>query len=116
MSVWRMLAVLGCVALIAVGQLLFKYAAGRVDPKAPWWMLAFEPYLILAGVIYVGATFLWVMQLKSVPLNRAYPLFALAFILVPLLSHFVFGERLNLAYLAGCVLIIAGTVLCTTYY
>jgi len=116
MSMLRMLLVLACVALIAVGQLLFKFAAGRADPKAPWWMLAFEPYLILAGVIYVGATFLWVMQLKAVPLNRAYPLFALAFILVPLLSHFAFGERLSLPYLGGSLLIIAGTVLCTWYY
>lgn len=116
MSVWRLFAVIGCVALIAVGQILFKFAAERTDPKAAWWMLAFDPYLILAGVIYVGATFLWVMQLKALPLNRAYPLFALAFILVPLLSHFVFGERLSLPYLAGSLLIIAGTVLCTAYY
>jgi drug/metabolite transporter (DMT)-like permease len=51
-----------------------------------------------------------------VPLNRAYPLFALAFIIVPLLSHFAFGERLSLPYLGGTLLIIAGTVLCTWYY
>lgn len=116
MSLMRTLLVLACVALIAVGQVLFKFAAGRIDPRTPWWMLAFEPYLVLAGAIYVGATFLWVMQLRAVPLNRAYPLFALAFILVPLLSHLVFGERLSLPYLGGSLLIIAGTVLCTWYY
>jgi len=116
MNVWRMLAVLGCVALIAVGQLLFKYSAGRADGRGGWWGLVSDPYLILAGFIYVGATLLWVMQLKAVPLNRAYPLFALAFVLVPLLSHWVFGERLTLPYLAGSVLIIAGTTLCAWYY
>jgi uncharacterized membrane protein len=116
MSLWRLVAVVGCVVLIAMGQILFKYAAGRAGSQASWWMLAFDPYLILAGVIYIAATFLWVMQLKVLPLNRAYPLFALAFVLVPLFSHFMFGERLSLPYLAGTILIIVGTVLCTAYY
>jgi len=116
MSLWRLVSVLACVGLISVGQILFKYAALHSDAKAGLWGLARNPYLIVAGVIYVGATFLWVWQLKFVPLNRAYPLFATAFVFVPLLSWAAFGERVGLAYALGVALIVLGVTLCTRYY
>lgn len=116
MSLYRLAGILGCVLLICIGQVLFKLSALRADPKGGLWALATSPYLLAAGVIYVGATFLWVVQLKYVPLNRAYPLFALAFIVVPLLSNWVFGERLSLPYLLGSMLVIAGVTLCAWYY
>lgn len=116
MSVWRIFGILSCVGLISIGQLLFKYSALRTEPKAGLWALAFSPYLLVAGVIYVGATFLWVIQLRSVPLSRAYPLFAVAFILVPLLSNWAFGERLSAPYILGVVLVVVGVTLCTWYY
>lgn len=116
MSIWRVFAILGCVALISIGQVLFKYSALRTDPKAGFWALVYSPYLITAGIIYVGATFLWVVQLRYVPLNRAYPLFAIAFVLVPLLSNWAFGEKLSMPYLLGSALIVMGVALCTWYY
>jgi|SRR5580698_1899062 drug/metabolite transporter (DMT)-like permease len=116
MSLVRIAGILGCVLLICVGQVLFKFAALRADSKGGLWALATSPYLLAAGVIYVGATFLWVVQLKSVPLNRAYPLFAIAFVLVPLLSKWAFGERLNVPYMLGSALIMLGVGLCTWYY
>ncbi|HET7174842.1 MAG TPA: 4-amino-4-deoxy-L-arabinose-phospho-UDP flippase [Gammaproteobacteria bacterium] len=116
MTAWRVFGILGCVALISIGQLLFKYSALRMSPKAGFWELIYSPYLMAAGIIYVGATFLWVLQLRYVPLNRAYPLFALAFVLVPLLSKWVFDERLNIPYMLGSALILMGVSLCTWYY
>lgn len=116
MDVWRMLAILGCVALISLGQVLFKYSALRVGPQGGLWALMTSPTLIAAGVIYVGATLIWVVQLKYVPLNRAYPLFASAFVLVPLLGYWVFDERLSLPYMLGSVLIVSGVALCSWYY
>lgn len=107
---------LACVLLISIGQVLFKFSALRADPKGGLWVLATSPYLLAAGVIYVGATFLWVVQLKYLPLNRAYPLFALTFIVVPLLGNWLFGERLSLPYLLGSMLVIAGVSLCAWYY
>ena len=116
MSLARVAGILACVLLISIGQLLFKLAALRADPKGGVWALVTNPYLLVAGVIYVGATLLWVVQLKSVPLNRAYPLFALAFVLVPLFGYALLGERLSLPYLLGSLIIVAGVALCTWYY
>jgi drug/metabolite transporter (DMT)-like permease len=107
---------MACVALISVGQILFKYSALQSDKSPGIAALVRNPYLILAVAIYGLATLLWVWQLKYVPLNRAYPLFALAFAIVPLLSWCFFGERIRMIYVAGVVLIIAGIILCVRNY
>lgn len=116
MNIWRMTGIFICVVLISVGQILFKYSALRPDSRGGIWSLLLNPYLAVAGIIYVGATVLWVVQLRYVPLNRAYPLFALAFVIVPLLSNWAFGERLSIPYLLGSALVVAGVALCAWYY
>ena len=84
-------------ALIAVGQLLFKTAASqwRVDGWSWTTVGSLSPAMIAAFVIYVLATVLWVYVLRTVPLSSAYAVFALAFLIVPVLAHFVLGERLD---------------------
>ncbi|HEV2112118.1 MAG TPA: 4-amino-4-deoxy-L-arabinose-phospho-UDP flippase [Gammaproteobacteria bacterium] len=116
MSMWRMGGIFACVVLISIGQILFKYSALRPGPKGSFWALVLNPYLAAAGVIYVVATILWVVQLRYVPLNRAYPLFALAFVIVPLLSNWAFDERLSVPYILGSALVVAGVTLCAWYY
>ena len=113
MTLWRFFMVSVCVLLICVGQVLFKYAANTADPRDGVLGLLWNKFLIIAGVIYVGATVLWVWQLKFVPLSRAYPIYAAAFVIVPLLSWFFFREKLGLAYGVGAGLIMLGVVLCT---
>lgn len=113
MSAYRYLMVFLCVLLICIGQILFKYAATTADNRYGVLGLLWNKFLIVAGIIYVGATFLWVWQLKFVPLNRAYPIYAAAFVIVPLLSWFFFRERFGLPYALGALLIVAGVVLCS---
>ena len=106
--------VLACVALIAVGQLLFKAAAGqwRVD-AGPWIALRTlaSPAFVAALVIYGVATVLWVFALRTVPLGTAFPLYALTFLLVPALDHLVFGAPLPANALVGGAVIIAGVAI-----
>jgi len=102
-----------CVVLIAVGQLMFKAAASqwKIDGWS-WSTLAgfLSPIMIGALVIYGLATVLWVYVLRSVPLSAAYAIFALAFLIVPVLAHFVLGERLQPNVLIGGLMIVAGIV------
>jgi drug/metabolite transporter (DMT)-like permease len=106
--------VLACVALIAIGQLLFKTAAGqwRVD-AGPWVALRTlaSPAFLAALVIYAVATLLWVFALRTVPLGTAFPLYALTFLLVPTLEHFAFGAPLPPHALLGGAVIIAGVAI-----
>jgi drug/metabolite transporter (DMT)-like permease len=112
MSAYRYFMVLMCVVLISVGQVLFKYAALNSNRQQGLMGLVLNKYLIVAGVVYVAATLLWVWQLKFVPLNRAYPVFAAAFIIVPCFSWLLFRERVTLPYVLGVALIICGVALC----
>ena len=67
-----------------------------------------SPLMIAALVLYGVATVLWVYVLRTVPLSAAYAVFALAFLIVPLLAHFVLDEPLSANVLIGGVIIVVG--------
>jgi drug/metabolite transporter (DMT)-like permease len=67
-----------------------------------------------AFAVYAVAAVAWVYLLRGLPLSRAYPFIALAFALVPLMSHFVFGDNLSLRYFIGLGLILTGLYLTAT--
>jgi undecaprenyl phosphate-alpha-L-ara4N flippase subunit ArnE len=103
--------VLACVLMIAIGQVLFKAAAGQWRIQGWSWISLqslFSPALVIALVIYAAATVMWVFALRSIALSVAYPLFALTFVVVPLLAHFLHGEPLNVKIFVGAAIIILG--------
>jgi drug/metabolite transporter (DMT)-like permease len=105
-----------CVALLAAGQVLFKIAAGhwRVDGLTARTLTSFlSGWMVVALVVYAIATVLWVYVLRTVPLSVAYPLFALAFILTPVVAHYVLDEPLSWRVFAGGAVIVAGVVIAT---
>ena len=98
---------------IAAGQILFKRAATQIgSAEGTSWVLevARLPTMWLALALYGAATLLWVRILTTVPLSRAYPFMALAFVLVPAASYVFFNESLTLRYAIGTALIIAGVI------
>jgi drug/metabolite transporter (DMT)-like permease len=110
---WFLLTLL-CVVLIAVGQLLFKSAAGQWRVEGWSWATLrslLSPALLLALALYGLTTVLWVFVLRSAPLSIAYPLYALVFLLVPILEHFVFGETLTWNSLVGGAVIMLGVMI-----
>lgn len=107
------LTVVLCVIGIAAGQLLFKACAmayvasgGRLTPAVAGYMFA-------AMTLYGVTSLVWVLLLRHAELGRTYPFMALAFILVPLGSHLVFGERFSPAYFLGVALIMSGLLFIT---
>lgn len=107
------LLTLACVALIAIGQLLFKSAAAhwRVDGLSWATLRGFlSPLMLIALAVYAFATLLWVYVLRTVPLSSAYAMFALAFVIVPLLAHFALDEPLSINALVGGAIIVVGVV------
>ncbi len=103
-----------CVVGLSIGQILFKKAAitGQ-DGSAgfSWLALIFNPYFIAAVVLYAGLTFFWVWLLVRIPLVVAYPFYALAFAVTPVLAYWVFGETVSSTYIIGVALIMVGLVL-----
>ena len=68
-------------------------------------------WLWVALVVYGLATLLWIHVLRTAPLNRAYPLFALAFVVVPIVEHFVWQQPLRWQSWAGGGLITLGVAI-----
>jgi drug/metabolite transporter (DMT)-like permease len=99
---------IGCVFGLAVGQILFKISA--TSWKTGGSLFAVKPASILfaAMCLYGITSVVWVWVLQKVELGRIYPVMALAFVLVPLGSHFVFGERFHAQYFIGVGMIMAG--------
>jgi drug/metabolite transporter (DMT)-like permease len=97
-----------CVALIALGQVLFKYSAGALQLSESLLDRRVLGMLLSALIVYGAATLLWIFLLRSVPLGRLYPYMALSFVLVALASWLVFGERVAPGQIAGLGLIVAG--------
>ena len=98
------------VFMLAVGQILFKFAAGKMNVENDGLLTAvlFNPALIIALAVYAVATLCWLIVLKGVPLRLAYPFAALGFFIVPLMSHFFLGEPLRWSSFAGAAIIMAG--------
>lgn len=99
-----------CVLGLVAGQLLFKASASSLAESGSFFSTRVATTLLLAMALYGVTSIGWVWALQRVSLGRIYPLMALAFVLVPLGSHFVFGERFSPQYFVGIALIMAGIV------
>ena len=103
---------LGFAALMSVGQLLFKNAAGSLvgDPSLgqSFVKMLQAPTFWVACFLYAGATMLWVWLLSRIPLSIAYPFAALSLLIVPFLSWLLYSEPLTFKYWLGIAIILLG--------
>jgi len=97
------------VIALSVGQLLFKMASASFELTIAGLInCLLNSKLIIALVVYFFATVMWLLVLRVTPLRIAYPFAALAFIVVPVLAHFLLGESINWNTFAGALLIAVG--------
>ncbi|MBD8090455.1 EamA family transporter [Pseudomonas sp. PA-6-1D] len=99
-----------CVVGIAIGQILFKLSAAALHQSGSWFDTKTLITLFSAFALYGITTIAWIWVLQKIELGKAYPLMALAFVLVPIGSHFILGERFQPQYFAGVAIIILGIV------
>lgn len=105
----QMVALL-CVVGLAIGQILFKLSAAALTQTGSFFAFRTAATFIAAMTLYAITSVAWVWVLQKTELGRVYPLMALAFVLVPMGSHLVFGERFPLQYFVGVALIMIGIV------
>jgi len=106
----QIIAVL-CVIAVSIGQMLFKFSATSLAETGSLFTLKTAASLFAAMTLYAITSLVWVWVLQKAELGQIYPLMALAFILVPLGSYFIFGERFHTQYFVGVALIIAGIII-----
>lgn len=102
-----------CVVGIASGQILFKLSADSLKKTGSFFDSSTMVLLFLALALYGIMTVVWIWVLQKADLGRIYPLMALAFVIVPVGSHFVFGERFQPQYFVGIALIMVGIIVAT---
>ena len=66
------------------------------------------PYFCLAILVYSSATLFWLFILQKIPLSLAYPFTALAMVIIPVISIFIFEEKVSINYWFGASLIVLG--------
>ncbi len=102
-------------AISAFGQVLLKYAMikhGHIDFSLPGLIsLLAEPRLLLALSLYAAALLAWLHVLSRVPLSTAYPMLAITYAIVPLLSLVFFGERIQQSQIIGICLVLMGVAM-----
>lgn len=105
-------------AISAVGQVMLKYAMnkhGQIDFTLAGMIGLFcEPRLLFALSMYAAALLMWLHVLSRVPLSTAYPMLAVTYAIVPLLSLVFFGERIQQSQIIGICMILAGVTLIGT--
>ncbi|MFT3791174.1 MAG: EamA family transporter [Rudaea sp.] len=96
----------------AIGQVMLKYAMVRVGRlHLSFGMIGHalvEPIFVCAIAIYVLALLIWMQVLSTTPLNIAYSILAVTYVLVPVFSYFAFGEQMTPGQMAGVALILVG--------
>lgn len=97
-----------CMLGIAAGQILFRISAQRIDAQHLLSSTLLNLPLWIALAVYGLATLLWIHVLRTAPLNRVYPVFALAFLVVPVLETLVLGTPLRRQSLIGGAVIMVG--------
>ncbi|TAL03456.1 MAG: 4-amino-4-deoxy-L-arabinose-phospho-UDP flippase [Porticoccaceae bacterium] len=87
-----LLIFLVCV-LTCIGQLCQKRAVHNWAGLTLRWTRKLRDPWLLSGLLAMGAgLLLWLLVLRVVPLNRAYPMLSLNFVLVAVASRIWFGE------------------------
>lgn len=102
----NLLLILSTIALLSLGQVLFKSASSQLVVQQPMSWLSLP--LLAALSVYAVATVLWLVVLSRVPLSFAFPFYGLAFLLVPLLAALLLGEVLRWQVLVGGAVILCG--------
>ena len=103
--------ILCAVACSTLGQLLLKAGAQHLAAAAglEFLLAVARDVRVLCGLAaWSASTVCWLYVLQVTPLSRAYPLYSLTYVLIPLASLYAFGEHVRRVQVAGMALIIVG--------
>ncbi len=106
-----MVLILGAVAFSVVGQLFLKSGAQHLAGvgRLEFLLAAARDMHVLSGLVaWTASTLCWLYVLRVAPLSRAYGLTSLTYVLIPLASVYLFGEKVGRLHGVGTVLIIVG--------
>ena len=105
------IAAIIAVVLTAIAQLVLKKGALAGLKKQGFWGSYFNIYSLTGYGLFVVVTLFNLFALKKVQLKEMTFILPITFVIVPLLSVWIFKERLNQKQVAGIVLIALGVLI-----
>jgi drug/metabolite transporter (DMT)-like permease len=113
--------VLGCTVFAAAAQVLMKFGATHAMPQLhpadtstwmPFVTALLGNYMLLLGYcVQSGNALLLILALRDGELSMLYPIIALTYVWVNLLSMYFFHEHINVWKALGIALVIGGVAL-----
>jgi drug/metabolite transporter (DMT)-like permease len=107
-----LLLVFSCTLIGAVAQLLIKSGAQKLGGQPTLWSTVWAMALnlpLMAGLCLYGlSAVLLVLALRHAELSTIYPIIALTFVWVTILSALVLGEAMTIYKIAGTAIIVSG--------
>lgn len=106
-----LIIVLCCTVIGALAQVLLKFGAGHLSHPSLWQAamgILTNPYLFFGYACYGIFAALLVVALRDGELSLLYPVIALNYAWVSILSVVIFHEQMNALKIAGVTVIIAG--------
>ena len=94
-----------------MGQMCFKNGVSSVHSQFSILNYSFNKFLLFGIILYGISTLFYITALKSIPLSIAYPSISLSYVIIIILSHYFFNERISFTQICGSVLIICGVIL-----
>ena len=102
---WAVLA--AAIVTSMAGQTLLKAGAGASSFVAQ----LFDIRTMIGLCLYAGASMLYIVALRRIPMSVALPCTAISYVAAALIGHFAFAEPLGFTHIAALALISAGVVL-----
>lgn len=90
-------------------QCSFRLSADNIWPLFSGLIL--NPYLVAGVFLHILALFTWLYVLKHVDVSYAYPFISMGFVIVLVLSYFLFNEQLSVYRVSGIAAIMLGIFL-----
>ena len=78
--------------------------------------MLFNPWIITSIIFTLLSGLSWMIAMTKFEISYAYPFTILGFVAVMILSHFLFGENLNLYKILGTFIIILGIFIVSKGY
>lgn len=99
-------------ALLALGQVMLKFALQHMEPfgwNREFWVSVFANWqFAVCGLCFGSGSLLWMYIVKHFPLSMAYPMVSLSYVFGLLAAVIFFHENVDLAKWIGVLLIMIG--------
>lgn len=110
---WAVGIVLFFTLLTSTAQVMYKLAANRLvfdfsNIQLTFFSIFTNHYLYIGATLYIISAILLIIALRGGELNVLYPLVALSYVWVGILSMLIFKETMTMLKWLGVVFIIAG--------